>query len=155
MGLYYKHFPTTFVDNKLWKTNANWHPLQPRAHKYSFKKDPVLGNKIKLIEMRLVLDQIIVDKVVFDPYKLERDLQQSVVIPNNATFCSGPLFNPSGYVMYDQHRIMRQLHFKQEVARESSLHVFRHDLDKCKSSSKKTFVAYTPTSIQNHLRERE
>lgn len=109
----YEHFPTLFVDNQLLKINVNWQPEQPRALKYVWKKGPISGNKSRIVKMRLALDQMMIDKVVFDPYKLERDLLQCPVIPDNVSFYNGPLFHTSGYVMYNPWRVSNKLSMRE------------------------------------------
>ncbi|XP_026397952.1 protein MAINTENANCE OF MERISTEMS-like [Papaver somniferum] len=151
----YEHFPTLFVDNQLLKINVNWQPEQPRALKYVWEKGPISGNKSRIVKMRLALDQMMIDKVVFDPYKLERDLLQCPVIPDNVSFYNGPLFHTSGYVMYNPWRVMRQLGFKQQIVNEGMFKAFEHDYELSKSTPKRLVTVYIPTPILVHWRDRE
>ena len=148
----YEHFPTLFKNCQALKTKA-LEPGLPLAQKYEFHSSPKTGGKGRLIEMRLALDSISTEDVVFDIYK---EMRESFSIPNDVAYYHGPLFHPKGYIMADPTRVMRQYGCKQ-LDRWASYPVDKYllDLPACISNPNKLHVVYDPVPQTMHWSARE
>lgn len=148
----YEHFKNLFIGYKGLQVCREYQPTMALSHKYVFDNKPQI-NKERFLEMRLSLDSYDVRDVVFDPYRIDREVYfQS---PANVSFYNGPLFHPKGFVMHNPFRIMRQLGYKQKDLADTSHHKFSHEFHRCQSDESHTIVAYDPEPVLAHWNERE
>ncbi|XP_026437850.1 uncharacterized protein LOC113336074 [Papaver somniferum] len=106
----YDHFPIL----KLAIENPAWKKGDPRGTKYVFDENHYRMKEQQLIRLREVLNSLTAQDVCFDPYKEDR---ADGHIAGRSDLCPyfGPLWQPTGYVMYNSSRVMRQHGFVQGI----------------------------------------
>ncbi|XP_026444865.1 uncharacterized protein LOC113345294 [Papaver somniferum] len=147
----YEHFHSFFKTNSYVKVDETVAVDKPRGQRYSFKGTQDKEMPQNLIKLRMVIDKLTADDVIFDPY---RDARKKGLIQrrDEVGLYYGPLMLcDGGYSMYDPHRVMRQLGYVQEEPHfDEDKPFFTVKMDECTTSQKTINVAYDPAPVQEH-----
>ncbi|XP_026428336.1 protein MAIN-LIKE 2-like [Papaver somniferum] len=125
----YEHFPSLLKGNPHIKVNTKLASHLPRGQRYSFIGAQDKDMSHHLINMRVSLDKMTADEVIFNMYRDDRN---------------------EGFSMYDPHRVMRQLGYIQEKPHASDDMFFKVDRAGCNTSQKSIDVCYAPQPEISH-----
>ena len=100
--------------------------------------------------MREILDQLKASDVCFDPYKEDR-ASGHINVRSDLSLYFGPLWHPTGYVMYNPSRVMRQHGYIQHQPLEKMGDYYKLELELCSSSGDNLTIVHTgpPTVLDN------
>ncbi|RZC88632.1 hypothetical protein C5167_016493 [Papaver somniferum] len=125
----YDNFPIL----KLAGENPEWRKGTPRGTKYTFEYNRSRTKEQQLIRMMEILDQLKASDVCFDPYKEDR-ASGHINVRSDLSLYFGPLWHPTGYVMYNPSRMMRQHGYIQHQPMEEFGNYYKLELELCSPS---------------------
>ncbi|XP_026400389.1 protein MAIN-LIKE 1-like [Papaver somniferum] len=114
MAWVYDHFPSL-------RPPTEWeeHDYVPTGKKFKFTGRQLRNKEEKLIQMREKIDAFTVEYVIFDPYLRIENGVDVRRFTETASY-NGPLYHPTGYVMTNPRRTLRQIaHIQQRVVKEN------------------------------------
>ncbi|XP_026411921.1 uncharacterized protein LOC113307686 [Papaver somniferum] len=133
----YDHFPIL----KLAIQNPTWKKGDSRGTKYVFDDNYYRTKEQHLIRLREVLGSLTAQEVCFDPYKEDR-AGGHIAGRSDLALYFGPLWHPTGYVMYNASRVMRQHGFVQGIPKEEIHGNFSLVLEECTSDKDSITVVH-------------
>ncbi|XP_026398451.1 protein MAINTENANCE OF MERISTEMS-like [Papaver somniferum] len=146
----YEPFPSLFKTNSYVKVDANVAVDKPRAQRYSFKGTQDKEIPQNLIKLRIAIEKLTADDVIFDLYRDDRN-QGLIQRRDEIALYYGTLLCSPGYSMYDPHQVIRQLGYIQEEPHFDEEKTFFTLLkDDCSTSQKTISVPYFPPPSLEH-----
>ncbi|XP_026451222.1 protein MAIN-LIKE 1-like [Papaver somniferum] len=138
----YDHYPSL----KLEDVNIKWEKGTPRGKKYKFTKNRSRTKEQQLVSLREKLDSTKASEVCFDHYKEDR-ASGHMAGRSELSHYFGPLWHPTGYVMYNGSRVMQQHGYCQTVSWHHINGKFKLDVEHSESNQDTIKVVYSGTTF--------
>ncbi|XP_026410437.1 protein MAIN-LIKE 1-like [Papaver somniferum] len=136
----YDHYPSM----KLADVNTQCEKGTPRGTKYKFTKNRSRTKEKQLVQLKEKLDSTKASEVCFYPYKEDR-ASGHIAGRSELSHYFGPLWYPTGYVMYNGSRVMRQHGYVQGVPWNHINGKFKLDVEHSQSNQDTIKVIYYGT----------